>query len=554
MVIFMSVMFAIMKEANCKLVISTLKAKSGQPLDLLFITDPTLHAVCIPEPINQEEQYNLSLLAHEVCRKAKFKTYSDLTLIHKSAVGFIEPLKTNIVSCDQHQNFSTSCDITSTDNNKVPPDSFSEELECQYLIQMTCSSCHFHYKMQLNSSITLSSPLYPVLQPDLICEYDFFVEDGDDADMELVVNDISIPGHEYSSGHNNHCLESLLTVQAGEDSHHMREIATICGEKKIYKHRGSTISAPGVSRLQLFFVSGSDSFIAGGGFRGFNITLTAKEASNLMKRGILALYILIGLFFFLVFSVVFVVIRKKKEARRPRRTRPRVTWHGSVPRAGQSLHQERTLNLNAELQSEITNSSNIVIELDSNKVSNENNYNDELTVQYSVPIARSRRRSLPSPPSEDPNLSVRVTVNNRSLDRTASLGFKIYESLTSVSSDNFPNAPERPEWTLAVPEMGFTGTSPLYLMMPESYPATRPTENNKDGKILGEASKDNDKTLKSTQSSVSSSANNKPQKNSLMDTAKKICRKLSGSIPKRESKQQLFYLSESDESDDDVFC
>jgi len=75
-----------------------------------------------------------------------------------------------------------------------------------------------------------------------------------------------------------------------------------------------------------------------------------------------------------------------------------------------------------------------------------------------------------------------------------------------------------------------------------------------DGQILGEDSKDSDKTLKSTQNSVSSSANNKPQKNSVMDTAKKICRKLSGSIPKRESKQQLFYLSESDESDDDVFC
>ena len=71
---------------------------------------------------------------------------------------------------------------------------------------------------------------------------------------------------------------------------------------------------------------------------------------------------------------------------------------------------------------------------------------------------------------------------------------------------------------------------------------------------MGEDSKDSDKTIKLTQSSVSSSANNKPQKNSVMDTAKKICRKLSGSIPKRESKQQLFYLSESDESDDDVFC
>ena len=83
------------------------------------------------------------------------------------------------------------------------------------------------------------------------------------------------------------CLESLLTVQAGEGNL-MKEIATICGESKVYKHRGNTISAPGVSRFQLFFVSGSDSFLAGGRVEQafFCITRTSVAPSaTLLKLG-----------------------------------------------------------------------------------------------------------------------------------------------------------------------------------------------------------------------------------------------------------------------------
>ena len=77
-----------------------------------------------------------------------------------------------------------------------------------------------------------------------------------------------------------------------------------------------------------------------GGFRGFNITLIAKETSSLVRKGILAAYIIIAVFVLMVISVVCMLVRKKvKESRRPRRRR--VTWHGNLPRAGQSLHQER---------------------------------------------------------------------------------------------------------------------------------------------------------------------------------------------------------------------
>ena len=74
--------FIILKDVEGKLVISTLKAKSGKSLDLLFTTEPTLHPVCVPEPVNQAEEYNLALLAHEVCRLEG--DHRSFTLLHKS--------------------------------------------------------------------------------------------------------------------------------------------------------------------------------------------------------------------------------------------------------------------------------------------------------------------------------------------------------------------------------------------------------------------------------------------------------------------------------------
>ena len=49
-----------------------------------------------------------------------------------------------------------------------------EDDECQFLVQLTCGSFHHHADLpRVNTSLSVLSPLYPVLQPGYICEYDF---------------------------------------------------------------------------------------------------------------------------------------------------------------------------------------------------------------------------------------------------------------------------------------------------------------------------------------------------------------------------------------------
>ena len=67
------------------------------------------------------------------------------------------------------------------------------EAECQHLVQLTCSSCHFHASLPpVNTSLAVLSPLYPVLQPDYIYKYDFFSDSPPPQDVSLHIEDINL--------------------------------------------------------------------------------------------------------------------------------------------------------------------------------------------------------------------------------------------------------------------------------------------------------------------------------------------------------------------------
>ena len=91
-------------------------------------------------------------------------------------------------------------------------------------------------------------------------------------------------------------------------------------------------------------------------------------------------------------------------------------------------------------------------------------------------------------------------------------------------------------------------------MMPESCPTTTQTPA-LDDKLVGDDIKENEKTPTFGQNPVPSSTNKRSQKNSVIDTAKKIFRKISESVSKQESQLKLFYWIESEDSsdNDDVF-
>ena len=105
----------------------------------------------------------------------------------------------------------------------------------------------------------------------------------------------------------------------------------------------------------------------------------------------------------------------------------------------------------------------------------ENVYNDDddcYTISYSVPVRKGRNLpSLPQPGSERKRdvkeEEKRESSCSEEQDPRSAPLHKIYETLDSLTSPN-PAAPERPAWTLQVPDTGLCAASPLYLMMPEA--------------------------------------------------------------------------------------
>ena len=177
----------------------------------------------------------------------------------------------------------------------------------------------------------------------------------------------------------------------------------------------------------------------------------------------------------------------------------------------------------------------------------ENIYNgddDCYTISYSVPVRKGRNLpSLPKPESEKKH-NVKEEEKGSSCTeeqdpRSATL-YKIYETLDSLTSPN-PAAPERPAWTLKVPDTGLCAASPLYLMMPEAE--RKQTE------------------LSITETSASKSRAKmsvvRDPGMSVTDTAKKVMKKLSVNLTnkledgKRLCAQEL--EMDSDSECDDVF-
>ena len=176
-----------------ELVISPLQAKSGISLDLIFLSPGPRHQpLCLS---GAEDRATLSLLVQSVCRDAGFTTFTDFHVDSMRPRGDLEQkLTTSEVSCQQTEAYATLCSVTPSVE------------ECQFLVQLTCGSCHYHAELpEINTSLSVLSPLYPVLQPGYICEYDFF---GDSSqDVGLYIEDINLPGHQYSQGHDSESLQ-----------------------------------------------------------------------------------------------------------------------------------------------------------------------------------------------------------------------------------------------------------------------------------------------------------------------------------------------------------
>jgi len=406
-----------------------------------------------PEPLclknDDYRSASANLLAHKLCTEAKFSTFLQASLVSSdSALGHSSEISTySELSCHQDDYYDIVCNRSSSSNSG----------SCS-LLQVTCGACHKHVSLQPNSSLQLMSPLYPVLQPGQVCQYDLQLAQGVSADITLEITDLSLaPAKPSHSGV--HCVASFLHILSGQSFFELESLATLCGE--VYYPGGTSYYRVTDSVVRLMLVSGADDGALGR--RGF--LLNIHVSSSRVKIPLQRLLIFLSFFGFLIIvcvlmSSVLIYLNRKSKARvaQPRR---RQTWHGSLARPGESLHQVRTERIRQLGSSWSRNSwgSNNLYTFD-NRVSRRLPQLPAFNFTSEDIIHRME--------DEDPGFKVYETISlqSRSPDRVLDEAIANTEKKFLVNSLQCPPPPlpTRPSLLAENPY-----SSPLYLTLPGCY-------------------------------------------------------------------------------------
>ena len=175
---------------------------------------------------------------------------------------------------------------------------------CSSIIQVDCGPCSFHRIVKSNSSLQISSPLYPVLLPGLSCFWQLEVADG----TKVVLEDLSL----------SNCSSSYLSFNSRGTL-----LAHLCGEKA-----GLQFTVRG-RQLQIMLESGR-----GNSGRGFRATITVppiilrRRSTSMMAVGVAMVVLTLA-----IFLATFVLVRRG-QARRRRACRHASTWRGPAPAGG----------------------------------------------------------------------------------------------------------------------------------------------------------------------------------------------------------------------------
>jgi len=387
---------------------ATLNSSSNHQ-QVVFFTDSSStepEILCLDEIHLQRGDWNL--LVHRLCKDEGFATASNTEFLAQSHLTDYQFLSniSSIISCSQNEYFEIMCDR-----------SVVKSVSCNFL-HVECGPCHHMYKLKPNSSIQISSPLYPILQPGLVCQYDLHLLSNQNSEISIEINDLSLPvGKPTSDGHQ--CVSSFLHVLSG-DAKSLKSVVTLCGDVR-YPFKSSTVNLGFTSFVKILLVTGSARKMHGR--RGL---LTTVKASPYIKSSSNFYLILLGsiLGFFLLLGVVFVILLWF--ARRRYRKRRKAIMNGSSEfmtiyrnlKPGESLHRNRTDALRRELGM--------------SPVNWEENTEAGLRRKFGWSPLR-QKRSLPSLP----NLSVEETKVHQEQnykDDCNVLGFKIYESIESITA------------------------------------------------------------------------------------------------------------------------
>eukprot|EP00092_Neocalanus_flemingeri_P039697 GFUD01043229.1.p1 GENE.GFUD01043229.1~~GFUD01043229.1.p1 ORF type:complete len:504 (-),score=81.26 GFUD01043229.1:104-1615(-) len=416
---------------------------SGFQISVVFFTDSFSK---IPEPLCLNEDpksSDVSHLAHMICTASKFPTFLETSLVKPSSVLSYRLETPSALSCHQDEFYEIVCNRSS-----------SSPGPCS-LLQVTCGACHHHVQLKPSSSLQLKSPLYPVLQPGLVCQFDLLLPQDISADISIEIADLSLD-QAKSSHSGEHCVNSFVHILSGSTFLELRSIATLCGDV-VYPGMSSFFKVTN-SVVRLLLVGGSNSRALGK--RGFLVNVYVSPSR--IKIPLYKLVILLSFFGFLVLILVILALvilyLSRKSKTRQSRPRRRQTWHGSVPRAGEIRHQNRTERIR-RLGNTSWGSDNLYMF--------DNRFSRRLPTLPAFNSSGNDQKQQTV--AEDPGFKLYETLSltSRSSSHTIPRDETPKKKCATSSSQCPPPVPSRPSPTIEDP-----CNSPVYLTLPAVYSDT----------------------------------------------------------------------------------
>ncbi|XP_023329681.1 uncharacterized protein LOC111702276 isoform X2 [Eurytemora carolleeae] len=353
-----------------------------------------------PQPIclNSITGRSISLLSHQLCRELGFQTYSSAHPRHIDQFSVsTDTTASSSIECSQDRsNYSISCiRIISTQ-------------PCSFFLQVACGDCHRSEILRETGELTISSPLYPVLQPYMICQYDLQVEKNMRFG-ELVIDKLSLSDPiPTSQNSGSYCLNSFLQIQGGENSMSLRSVETLCGEI-----RNQSISIQD-RFIRLVLVTGGKPW----GLSGFKITVLSSgsipsTASKIFLFFVTFFCVFIGLgsFLFCIGCLVKTKMTKKRQLRS--------MWRGELPRHGETIHMNRTRRLRRM------------------GATNENNYVMDNRVHDPISSLGASTRTNPPIPSR-----TKPFVSNKTNPSVPNRASPVLFNLTNQSNESVSTSPD----------------------------------------------------------------------------------------------------------------
>jgi len=254
--------------------------------------------LCIKYESGSRSDSNLDLLAFKLCKERGYA--SALSNRFLDPENFTDLSHSSRIVCSQEEDYEINCSR-----------SIVSYVPCK-ILQVDCGPCHASFTLKPNSSVQFSSPLYPILQPGLVCQYDFHLPRDINAELSLEMTDLSLPVG-FMSTEGNYCIDSFLHVLSGKAVNSIQSVATLCGDIR-YPFESRLFKLGSSSIVKLMLVTGKASKVVG--LRGFLSTVrVSPKISSLRSYKTILLGAGFGFILFLctILVIVALYLRRRNE-------------------------------------------------------------------------------------------------------------------------------------------------------------------------------------------------------------------------------------------------